>query len=133
MERQSFGEEWPKEFVGGADVEQAYKQAVRAYEGGTVSPGGAAAELGITRQGVHDLISRRKLRAWIYRRRAGNPATYIEIPWEDVKRYRDPDWQPPEPPTPEEIAAMPPLPEAEWVVAFREAEQSRKSGKQKTA
>jgi len=46
------------------EARQAYFRAVEAVEGGTCSPGGAAAILRITRQGVWKLISTGRVRAW---------------------------------------------------------------------
>lgn len=61
----------------------------------TVSPGGAASRLGITRQGVYQLIKRGKLRAWlVYDEEAGgcydvpgNRASFVYISTEDIERY----------------------------------------------
>jgi hypothetical protein len=60
----------------------------------SVSPGGAASRLGITRQGVYNLIKRGKLRAWfVYDEEVGgaydvpgNSASYVFVSMEDIDR-----------------------------------------------
>jgi hypothetical protein len=60
-----------------------------------ISPGGAAARLGVGRQRVYDLIKAGKLRAWfVYDCQAGscydvpgNKASFVFVSAEDVERY----------------------------------------------
>lgn len=62
----------------------------------SVSPGGAAAELSLSRQRVHQLFEAGVIRAWvIYDKQAGPcdvppgcRASYIYISWEDVEAYK---------------------------------------------
>lgn len=60
----------------------------------SVSPGGAAARLGVSRQAVYDLIKRGKLRAWfVYDAEIGscydvpgNTASYVYISHDDIEQ-----------------------------------------------
>ena len=67
---------------------QAFLEAVRQVEGGTVSPGGAAAILRVTRQGVEKLIDTGHLRAWeFYEGWPKARVTYREISVRDLITY----------------------------------------------
>lgn len=57
-------------------------------EGGTISPGGAAQMLGITRQRVHDIVNERPdVRAWAYYTDRDNKARVFEISVPDILRW----------------------------------------------
>lgn len=66
----------------------AYLDAVRSYEGATVSPGGAAAILGVTRQRIHQLMKAGRLESWLfYDGERGNRPSYCEISVADCHQY----------------------------------------------
>lgn len=67
-----------------AEFRRYWEQFAAEHEG-TISPGGAAAALGVTRQMVHKLIAQGKLRAVVYCDRPGGKAGYIEVSVRDVK------------------------------------------------
>ena len=67
---------------------QAYLEALGQVDGGTVSPGGAAALLGVSRQGIDRLIEFGHLRAWEFYEGWPKPrVTYREISARDLIRY----------------------------------------------
>ena len=61
----------------------------------SVSPGGAAARLGVGRERVYQLIGDGRLRAWFIFDQGegeahdvpGNRASYVYVSWEDVEAY----------------------------------------------
>jgi hypothetical protein len=74
----------------GLDEREQYFEALHQVDGGTLSPGGAAAVLRVSRQGIWDLIDRGKLRVWYHyestadqRRRRG----FIEVSLRDVVEH----------------------------------------------
>jgi len=76
-------------FKGARELEE-YGRVVGEVEGGTVSPGGAAAILRISRQSVHELLQKGKARSWVHYpdelaslRRAG----YVYISVRDLVEY----------------------------------------------
>ena len=70
----------------GLEEREAFNECVRNVEGGTISPGGAAILLGVSRQMVHKLINTGRVRAWSYfYRAAARPE--IEISVRDLVRY----------------------------------------------
>ena len=76
-------------FRGARELEE-YGRVVGQVEGGTVSPGGAAAILRISRQSVHELMDKGKVRSWVHYpdafaafRRAG----YVYISVRDLVEY----------------------------------------------
>ena len=70
----------------GHDRYQAFLDAAKLLGVG-VSPGGADAELHCTRQYIHKLLAKGKLRAVIYKERASKPASYCMIALDDVRAY----------------------------------------------
>lgn len=67
---------------------QAYMDALAQVDGGTISPGGAAALLRLTRQGVDRLIDSGHLRVWEFYEGAWLPrVAYREISVRDLVRY----------------------------------------------
>src|SRR4051794_29936530 len=68
---------------------QVYLQALEEQqsEGGTVSPGGAAAILGVSRQRVHDLLREGRFRAWAFYERPVDRAGYVEIAVRDIVEH----------------------------------------------
>lgn len=67
---------------------QAYLDAVRQVEAGTVSPGGAGMILGVSRQGIDKLIETGHLRAWLFYEGWPKPrCTYKEISVRDLIEY----------------------------------------------
>lgn len=66
-----------------------YLEAVQAVEGGTISPGGAAQRLHCSRQFVHKLCSRGRLRAWMFYEAGHDRADYVEIAAVDVEAYAE--------------------------------------------
>lgn len=81
------------EFKGRSQVEEYFRVcAAMQEEGGTLSPGGAAALLGITRQSVHELIRENpNIRAWVfyedYLFGLMQRAAYLEISVVDLVRH----------------------------------------------
>ena len=63
-------EQEKREFVG-LDDRAAYLELVSTLPGGTVSPGGAAAILGVSRQRINDLCHEGRLRHWKFYSRPG--------------------------------------------------------------
>jgi hypothetical protein len=57
------------------------------YGGRLVSPGGAAALLGVTRQTIHTLLKRGEMRAFRSDEEAHNTPKWVYIPLEDVYAY----------------------------------------------
>ena len=67
---------------------RAYLDAVGQVDGGTVSPGGAAAILRVTRQGIDRLIDSGHLRVWEFYEGWPKPrVTYREISVRDLITY----------------------------------------------
>ena len=57
------------------------------YGGRLVSPGGAAALLGVSRQTVHTLLKRGELRAFRSDEEAHNIPKWVYIPLDDIYAY----------------------------------------------
>lgn len=72
-----------REFVG-PDQRQAFFRTLDAVEGGTLSPGGAAAVIRFTRQGIWRLIRAGHVRSWTYQDRPGGPVDLAEVSLRDV-------------------------------------------------
>jgi hypothetical protein len=64
-----------------------YWEAIKDVEGGTISPGGVAQILRMTRQGAFYLLKHRKFRAWEYYEEYNKLPSYVEVSVLDVVRY----------------------------------------------
>jgi hypothetical protein len=71
----------------GRDRFDDYTEAVRQVPGGTMSPGGAALRMHVTRQYVHYLMKEGKLEFWLWRPGEGRRAHYCEIAIRDVDAF----------------------------------------------
>lgn len=74
----------------GLDEREQYFETLQQVEGGTLSPGGAAAVLRVSRQGIWDLIDRGKLRVWYHYESAADQRKrrgFIEVSLRDVVEH----------------------------------------------
>ena len=68
-------------------AQAAYWDVVRAVPGGTVSPGGAAVMLGVSRQRIQEIVKLPGVRAWVFHYPFSVQAAYMEISVRDIVAY----------------------------------------------
>lgn len=79
-------EELPKVYIG-RERQADFWRDVGAIEGGGCSPGKAADMLGCSRQYVEKMILKGRVRAYIFKFRAAERASYVVIPFSDIEEY----------------------------------------------
>jgi hypothetical protein len=87
-------EQWPMKFRSGVDFFNYV--ATHSEVCNSLSPGGAAAQLGVTRQQIYNLVQAGTVRAWLVYDHAigpcldvpGNRASYVFVSADDIEAYR---------------------------------------------
>jgi len=71
----------------GLDEKDDYLQTVMTVEGGTLSPGGAASLLRMSREGIWQLIRRGQVRTWMYFDGRTKQPAMIDVSIRDLVRH----------------------------------------------
>ena len=76
-------------FIGNEREKAFWAEVDRAKveNGPMVSPGGAAAHVGCSRQYITQLVAKGKVRIWLFKRRANGNAVYGFVPISDLDAY----------------------------------------------